>query len=231
MEVHLEFQIHVDLSKTTMSLLFDVACDEKSGQWKRQVLKNGHVQKKFKHICPRKTLRTAYNNKEGYFQVDKDDNIVKFPYPDSLTDMRQGEVLSSFLDSLNLSPVWTNCNGSYIAAAFEVPTLCLVISTIFKQVAQDKADLSLGPFAVNHQPDVTFDFTPSFQYGNTYWYTAAPKPLPAITNLIRIFDTPCWILTVLVIITVILFFVAASVLGGHYGVKTELTELVLIPFR
>ena len=150
---------------------------------------NGHVQKKFKQVCPRKTLRIAYNNAEGYFQVDKDDKIVKFPYSDSLTDLRQGEVLSSFLASLNLLPVWTNCNGSYIAAAYEVSIVCLVISSIFDQVAYDKADLSLGPFAVLMQATVIFDFTPAFQHGDTYWYTAAPRTLPPFTNLIRIFDT------------------------------------------
>ena len=81
------------------------------------------------------------------------------------------------------------------------------------------------------QATVIFDFTPAFQHGDTYWYTAAPQTLPPFTNLIRIFDTPCWILTLLVILTVSLYFVSASVLGGHYGVQTELTELVLIPFR
>jgi len=203
---------HVDLNQTTTNFIFDVACKEESGEWKRQVLMNGHVQKKFKQICPRKTLRIAYNNEEGRFQVDKDDNIVKFPYSDSLTDLRQGEILSSFLASLNLLPVWTNCNRSYIAAAYEV-------------------DLSVGAFAVLGQATVIFDFTPAFQYGATYWYTAAPQTLPTFTNLIRIFDTPCWILTLLVILSVSLYFVSASVLGGHYGVQTELNELVLIPFR
>ena len=58
-------------------------------------------------------MRIAYNNEANIFEVDRDENIVMYPYPDSLSDIRSGEILSSFLVSQNLVPEWTNCNRSW----------------------------------------------------------------------------------------------------------------------
>ena len=45
--------------------------------------------------------------------MDAAENIVEFPYPDSLSGIRPGEILSPFLVSNDLVPTWTNCNGTW----------------------------------------------------------------------------------------------------------------------
>ena len=95
----------------------------------------------------------------------------------------------------------------------------------------DKADLGMTHFALIPFISNLVDFTPAFHYGSMHWFTAKPRQLPHFTNLIRIFDLPCWLLTFASIATVCLFLGTAKYLGARYGAETELSELVLIPFR
>ena len=80
---------------------------------KRLVMMKTHVNKKFSNTCSPETVRIAYNNDGDVFRVDANEDIVRFPYPGSLSDIRPGEILSSFMANKNLLPVWTNCNGSW----------------------------------------------------------------------------------------------------------------------
>ena len=101
------------MSRATPGIIIDVICYGDPGNWRSLVLLKSHINENFKEACPMQTVRIAYNNVEKVFQVDRDENIVMYPYPASLSDMRPGEILSSFLVSQNLVPEWTNCNGSW----------------------------------------------------------------------------------------------------------------------
>ena len=82
-------------------------------------------------------------------------------------------------------------------------------------------------------PDISnlVDFSPAHHYGPMHWLTAKPRQLPKFTNIIQTFDTACWMLIFFSIIIISLFLVTAKCIGAGYGVQTELTELVLIPYR
>ena len=75
------------------------------------------------------------------------------------------------------------------------------------------------------------DFSPAHHYGAMHWLTAKPRQLPKFTNIILTFDTTCWMLIFFSIIIISLFLEIAKCIGAGYGVQTELTELVLIPYR
>ena len=68
-------------------------------------------------------------------------------------------------------------------------------------------------------------------YGILSWWTRAPNQLDPVTNILLIFDIPSWILFFLSVVSVALFLVFASWIGRHYNLKTNLDNVVLIPFR
>ena len=98
-------------------------------------------------------------------------------------------------------------------------------------MAYDKADIGLTAFKCTFERSKVVDCSHAYHYGPVRWYTRRQQSLTPVTNLIRIFDLPTWVITIVLLLIVSLFFVTASKIGGIYGLKTSSEELVLIPFR
>ena len=51
-------------------------------------------------------------------------------------------------------------------------------------------------------------------------------------NILRIFDTDCWVMIFITVVSVSLFLVVAAKVGTHYGVGTDdWVDVALVPFR
>ena len=109
---NLILQIQVNINQDFSGFIFDLMCNDESYN-QRLLHRKGFINKEFKQVCSKETVRIAYNNYGNIFQLDSAENIVKYPYPDSLSDIRPGEILSPFLNTNNLLPKWTNCNGTW----------------------------------------------------------------------------------------------------------------------
>ena len=105
------------------------------------------------------------------------------------------------------------------------------ITFYLSKVGYNRADLAIGGFGCDFLRNKLVECSPAVAYGPTHWFTRAVQPLPPATNLFRIFDFNCWLLTIATILTVALFFAISSYLGTKYGLKVEKHELPLIPFR
>ena len=68
-------------------------------------------------------------------------------------------------------------------------------------------------------------------HSSEHWWTKKPKQLDLLTNLLRIFDVPTWILFSLSMICVCIFIIVASFLGRQYNMKYKMDDVVFIPFR
>ena len=98
------------------------------------------------------------------------------------------------------------------------------------QVKQNEADLGLGTWTCFKIND--YDCSHATSTSHVYWISRAPRPLLPMTNIIRIFDTDCWVMILISMISVSVFLVMAAKLGTHYGVGTEdWVDVVLVPFR
>ena len=95
------------------------------------ILFKGKVNKKYANICPKKIIRIAYNYEENVFMLHDNGTLDVPPwYLNLVNGAMDGELLSTFLKSLDVEIQWTNCNftwggwddeiGSYTGALGEV---------------------------------------------------------------------------------------------------------------
>ena len=92
--------------ENSINPIFDFICegDPDHQQW-NLILRKGKVNRQTKEICPNKIIRMAYNQEDGFFEVDKNGKVVKIT--------TSSEVLISFFASQKLIPSWTNANFTW----------------------------------------------------------------------------------------------------------------------
>ena len=72
----------------------------------------------------------------------------------------------------------------------------------------------------------------AIRHGYPHWITRAPRPHVPWYNILRIYDTDCWVIILITMVSVSVFLVVAAKLGTHYGVGTEdWVDVALVPFR
>ena len=83
------------------------------------ILKGGKGSLEYKDICQRPELsaRIAYNNWPGFFELDKNEQLVEYKV-NPITGIRSNipweyEILSSFLSNYHITPIWINCNFTF----------------------------------------------------------------------------------------------------------------------
>ena len=105
--------MEVDLSQTTLGVIFNFICYGNLNKKTNLLLRGNKVNQGIKFVCPSEQLRIAYNTYLGILELDDFGKMVDFGYKTSIADIRPAEILSPFLNSQNLKPVWTDCNGDY----------------------------------------------------------------------------------------------------------------------
>ena len=89
-----------------------------------------------------------------------------------------------------------------------------------------------GPKRCGPEFNEMADCSQPTHYGHMYWITRAPREVFPYTNLLRIFNTPSWLLLLFSLLLVTLFLIVAAKLGTHYGVGTDdWWNVAFVPFR
>ena len=118
------------MNQNSPNPIFYLHCHGESLVSTKLILFKGMVNKKYTDICPKKIIRIAYNNEEGFFTLFDNETIEVYPWHKNLEGAKDVELLSPFLKSLDGEIHWTNCNftwggwddeiGSYVGAVGEV---------------------------------------------------------------------------------------------------------------
>ena len=131
------------------------------------------------------------------------------------------QILSSFFAFYNLTPIWQDLE---------------LLQYQYKDgnFAFNDADIGVPNFGcsygMSHNPMMGCTH-PTTGAGSYRWISRAPRPFYSITALLRIYDTHCWILIIISVVSVSVFLLIAANVGSYYGVTVTYQEIVLIPFR
>ena len=134
-----------------------------------------------------------------------------------------------------------------------MPYLKIYLVIIRSQIEYDEADLGVAEnwpcLAETHEESLNVKIINIDCYKSNYkyksnvecshpiyyrpvrWITRAPREVFPYTNLLRIFDTYCWIGIVISMVAVSIFLKVAAKVGSYYGLETEDYEDFFIPFR
>ena len=82
------------------------------------------------------------------------------------------------------------------------------------------------------QPAIGVAFSPGSSYLPVYYFSRYPDKVAPTWNLLKLFDTPSWILIFTSLISVtIFFFIAAKIGTTYFGIRPIMEEIILSPFR
>ena len=101
------------------------------------------------------------------------------------------------------------------------------------QIERDEADIVTdGSYACFASRGKIAICAPGFLYLPRYWFSRYPAKVAPTWNLVKLFDTPSWILIFASTTSVTLFlFFAARIGTSYFGIRTFMEEIILSPFR